>query len=114
MTPGFALQFEVCGPGIQGNPCGYKELQMFAFTLHDIARQERCHFGALTHFCQSLEIPMAEIVASGHGYVDADMLRKIADSVVYENGSQGEGVVVRSINSNWSMKSISLSYKEAA
>jgi RNA ligase (TIGR02306 family) len=112
MTSGFALQFEVCGPGIQGNPCGYDDLEIRAFTLYDINRRERCHFGALVHFCDSLGIPMAEISASGHGYVDADQLRMLADAVVYENGKQGEGVVVRSINSNWSFKSISLSYKD--
>jgi RNA ligase (TIGR02306 family) len=110
MTPGFALQFEVCGPGIQGNPCGYTGLEIRAFTLYDINRKERCHFGALVHFCESLDIPMAEISASGHGYVPPEKLRELADAVVYENGAQGEGVVVRSINSNWSFKSISLNY----
>lgn len=114
MPPGFALQFEVCGPGIQGNPCGYTELQIRAFTLHDISRSERCHFGALVHFCQGLDIPMAEINACGHGYADPDTMRMLADSVRYQNGKQGEGVVIRSINSNWSIKALSLSYKEAA
>lgn len=112
MAPGFAVQFEVCGPGIQGNRCGFSELKIFAFTLYDIERQERCHFGALMHFCQSYGIPTAEITASGHGYANPDKLRELADKVVYENGSQGEGVVVRSINSNWSFKSISLNYKD--
>lgn len=114
MPAGYALQFEVCGPGIQGNPCGYEDLEIRAFTLHDIARRERCHFGVLAYFCQGLGIPMARIAAAGHGYIDADKMRTLADMVRYQNGEQGEGVVIRSINSNWSLKSISLAYKEAA
>jgi RNA ligase (TIGR02306 family) len=112
MPPGMALQFEVCGPGVQGNPCGFDEIEIFAFTLHNIADRERCHFGTLTHFCQHLGIPMAQIIASGHGPVSHERLRSLADSAIYPNGKQGEGIVVRSINSMWSFKAISLQYKD--
>ena len=109
---GFALQFEVIGPGIQGNPCGCEELTMAAFTLHNTVDNERCHFGTLVHLCRALELPMAEVVASGHGYVTPDKLRKMAGSFVYRNGRPVEGVVVRGINSTFSFKVINLNYKD--
>jgi RNA ligase (TIGR02306 family) len=112
---GFALQFEVCGPGIQGNPLGLSELAIAAFTLHHIRGDGlgRAHFGTLVHMSMEFDIPLAEIVATGHGYADPDTLRMLADEARYPNGEQAEGVVVRSISSNWSVKSISLNYKDA-
>lgn len=114
LPPGLALQFEVCGPGIQGNPCGIDELRIAAFTLYDIGMRRRAHFGALVGLCQALEIPMADIVCAGVGKLSSDRIREIADEARYPNGKQAEGVVFRDLGSNWSFKSISLNYKEAA
>ena len=108
---GFALQFEVCGPGIQGNPLGLSEIAIAAFTLHNINERNRAHFGALVHLCMQLDIPLAEIIAAGHGHITPERIREITDAARYPNGEQAEGVVIRSIYSNWSFKSISLNYK---
>lgn len=108
---GMALQFEVYGPGIQGNPVGATELRMAAFTLHHIGANERAHLGALVGLCQNLKIPMAAIICSGHGPISSDTIREIADSTIYADGVPAEGVVFRSINSNWSYKAINLNYK---
>lgn len=108
---GFALQFEVCGPGIQGNPLGLDEIAIAAFTLHHICRSERCHFGLFVSLCMKLDIPIANIVGGGHGYITPERIREITDAARYPNGEQAEGVVIRSINSNWSFKSISLNYR---
>lgn len=112
LPPGFALQFEVIGPGIQGNPMGLSELEIRVFTMHVIEKQERAHYGALVGMCQFLGLPLARIVGAGHGYIDQDHIRRIADSVAYADRKPGEGVVFRSINSNWSFKAINLSYKD--
>ena len=111
IPPGIALQFEVYGPGIQGNPMGATELQIAAFTVHDIPERHRSHFGGLVGLCQALNIPMAEIICSGSGAISKDVIREVADSIVYPTGKPGEGVVFRSINSEWSFKAISLNYK---
>lgn len=108
---GMALQFEVYGPGIQGNPLRATELSMAAFTLHNYQVHERAHLGALVGLCQNLQIPMAAIICSGHGVIDSDTIREIADGTIYAEGVPAEGVVFRSINSNWSFKAISLNYK---
>jgi RNA ligase (TIGR02306 family) len=108
---GMALQFEVYGPGIQGNPMGETELKIAAFTLYNISDGERAHFGALVGLCLNLQIPMAALICAGHGSIPTEAIREIADSIVYLNGKPGEGVVFRSINSNWSFKAISLNYR---
>lgn len=112
LPPGFALQFEVIGPGIQGNPMGLTELEIRVFTMHAIDERERAHYGALVGVCQLLGLPLARIVGAGHGYIGTDRIRSIADAVEYADGKPGEGVVFRSINSNWSFKAINLSYKD--
>lgn len=112
LPQGVALQFEVCGPGIQGNPCGYDDLEIACFTLHDVNNRRREHFGSLVAICQNLELPLAGIVASGRGPLNEEMIRSIADMARYENDAQAEGVVFRDIRSQWSFKSISLNYRD--
>lgn len=108
---GMALQFEVYGPGIQGNPLGASEVSIAAFTLHSIRDGERSHFGALVGLCQNLRLPLAAIICSGSGAIESDQIREIADGVSYAEGKPAEGVVFRSLNSNWSFKAINLNYK---
>jgi RNA ligase (TIGR02306 family) len=108
---GFALQFEVVGPGIQANPMGLAELEIAAFTLYNIAERRRAHFGALVGICQGLEIPMASIVAAGSGFPGHDAIRDMSSAVEYGEKTPGEGLVFRDVNSLYSFKAISLDYK---
>lgn len=112
LPPNKALQFEVCGPGIQGNPAGFDGLEIAAFTLYDIESRKRAHYGALVAVCQNLNIPLANVLAAGSGQLTEDSIRRIADGARYPNGAQAEGAVFRCINSLWSFKAISLSYKD--
>jgi RNA ligase (TIGR02306 family) len=108
---GMALQFEVIGPGIQGNPLGLSELEVAAFTLYNFHEHRRMHYGALAAICQSMEIPLASILAAGTGAIDTDDIRMLAEETYYGE-KPGEGVVFRSINSDWSFKAINLNYKD--
>ena len=111
LPQGFALQFEVIGPGIQGNPLGLSELEIVAFTLFNYEQRSRAHFGALVAMCQAFDIPMATVFAAGSGFPDEDAIRTMASQVEYGDGRPGEGLVFRDINSTWSFKSLSLDYK---
>jgi RNA ligase (TIGR02306 family) len=108
---GFALQFEVVGPGIQANPMGLTELEIAAFTLYNIGGRRRAHFGALVGICQNLEIPMASIVAAGSGFPGHDAIRDMSSAAEYGEKTPGEGLVFRDVNSLYSFKAISLDYK---
>lgn len=108
---GMALQFEIVGPGIQGNPMGLTGLEARAFTLHDCISRKRQPHAALTAICADAGIPLAAVVAEGSHALDAGALRKLAE-VKYPNGRHGEGVVVRALDSAWSFKAINLLYKD--
>lgn len=112
LPPGRALQFEICGPGIQGNPFGADEIQIAAFTIYWYERHERGTLAELASHCQLLNIPMARIVATGFGAIDAEAIRTIAEGIEYRPGVPAEGVVFRDLENSWSFKAINLLYKE--
>lgn len=110
---GIALQFEVVGPGVQGNPMGLKELEGRAFTGYDYKLHKRIWPSALEGIAESVGIPFAPVVTLGLSFdLDADELRDIASTAKYPNGKPAEGVVIRSLDQQISFKVISLDYKD--
>lgn len=108
---GLALQFEIIGPNVQGNPLGLADHEIRAFTLYDVVNQCKCPASHLAGLCADLQIPQAELVFVGHGVVGHNDLLKLAE-VKYPNGKPGEGIVVRSIDAQGSFKVINLLYKD--
>ncbi len=108
---GMALQFEIVGPGIQGNPMGLSDIEGRAFTLHDYSTHKRQPHDMLALVCEKVGIPMAGLVLAGTHAMDSDALRKLAE-VKYANGKHGEGIVIRALDSSWSFKTINLLYKD--
>jgi RNA ligase (TIGR02306 family) len=111
VAEGLALQFEIIGPGIQGNPLGLAECEIRVFTLYDVANRCKAPLAHLKGLCDQLGLPMAEIVHLGNGPISDDELRALAD-IKYPNGRPGEGVVIRDLDSRFSFKAINLSYKD--
>ena len=107
---GIALQFEIVGPGVQGNPMGLATNEIRVFTAHQIGR-DRLDAVALIDLCDQHTLPIAKIIAYGRGNCTQDQLRKM-DEIKYQNGSHGEGIVIRAIDSAWSFKVINLLYKD--
>lgn len=122
---GLALQFEVVGPGVQGNPMGLPELSVRAFTLRDTKTHRNLSRIDLLQTCALLDIPCAKSIGScldlrdrashvnGRGFpvFSDDELRKLAE-IKYPNGKHGEGIVIRALDSSWSFKVINLNYKD--
>lgn len=110
---GVALQFEVVGPGVQGNPMGLPDLEARAFTLRDTVNHRYMPWSALVATTDALGIPTARFIGNGwqtDGRTD-DELRKMAE-IKYANGKHGEGIVIRALDSSWSFKVINLLYKD--
>ena len=114
-----ALQFELAGPGIQGNKLGLKELTPFLFNIWDIEKQ--IYFDGnytLTYAEEIFNFPTVKILDWGNGFNFTDeQLRKMAEGT-YDNGKQREGIVIRPLfesrhnNMRVSFKVINLLYKD--
>lgn len=110
---GVALQFEIVGPGVQGNPMGLADLEVRAFTLRDTVNHRYMPWSSLVATTDALGIPTARCIGNGwqtDGRTD-DELRKMAE-IKYANGKHGEGIVIRALDSSWSFKVINLLYKD--
>lgn len=114
LPQGFALQFEIVGPGIQGNPLQLEELGMAAFTLYSLTEHRRLHFGALVGVCLAHDLPLAPVITFGSGAISEETIRGLADDATYDDGIPAEGLVFRDLGSTWSFKALSLDYKERA
>jgi len=115
LPPGMALQFEVVGPGIQSNPMGLPAIDGYAFTLYDWTQHKKVDDIDFRIVCRKIGIPVAPVIHMVKGTefriaeAKEDVLRKMAE-VKYPNGKHGEGIVIRAIDSSWSMKVINLLY----
>ena len=91
---GFALQWETCGPGIQSNPMGLKEIEGFAFSAYKIDEHRFLTMNELIKFCVLLGFPTAQFLSFGPLF-SSQRLELLGEGR-YKNGKPREGVVVRS------------------
>lgn len=110
---GVAMQFEVVGPGIQGNPMGLHSLEARAFTAYDFKKHRRLPSHHLELIAMEVGIPVADLVSMPPCFdLSADQMREIASSLKYRSGKHAEGIVIRSPDQSISFKVISLNYKD--
>jgi RNA ligase (TIGR02306 family) len=104
-----ALQGEVCGPGIQGNPMKLTELTFFAFLMKDVKYNRWFTWDSLKEFCKDYQIPHVEELARfkfTETYPTMDDLQEIANKARYDHGrTNAEGIVVRPV---WPIRSLIL------
>lgn len=116
----YAIQFEMIGPKIQGNPLGLESPQIRVFNAWSMHNErEYCCVYDLMEFCKFTSLPMVEIVKSGvFDPLDNEAIRSMS-SWKYPNGAQAEGVVVRPVfpmrvnGERLSFKIINPAYKES-
>lgn len=112
LPAGIAIQFEVVGPGVQGNPMGLSRVEGRAFTAYDFKAHKRLPWGDVAYFAQDSGMPEAPMVAHGDFFdLSPDKLREMASGLKYPNGKYAEGVVIRSYDQSISFKVLSLNYK---
>ncbi len=91
-----AIQGEVCGPGIQDNHLGLKELELHIFNLFDIRCRGYAGFDKLVAFCKKYNLPMVTIIGEGTAFgYNIEELVKLASEQKYPNGYPAEGIVIR-------------------
>ena len=109
LPTGMAVQFEVVGPGVQGNPMGLKELEgrLFgAFHQNWAGQWSRLPVDEFPRV-----MPLAREIPVQQRPHTADELRELA-TIKYPNGKHAEGVVVRAADQSWSFKVLNLSYSQ--
>jgi RNA ligase (TIGR02306 family) len=113
-----ALQFEIVGPGIQGNPMGLKRVEGRLFNIYDITRREYYENRYVFELGGEIGMPTVEIAVEGDSFdLDEDALRKLAEGL-YPNGKQREGIVIRPLTEQrvngerLSFKVINLLYRD--
>lgn len=109
MPEGLALQFEIVGPGVQGNPMGLARNEIRVFTLYNHRIGLRLPYAQLLSLCLNMDLQVSRLITTGHGPLGADALRKLAE-ITYPNGEPGEGIVIRDLESTFSFKVINLLY----
>jgi len=94
LPEGISLQWETCGPGIQSNPMGLKEIDGFAFSAYNILEHRYLEMSELMALCKRLNFPMCKVYSIGIEFHDFGL--EFTGEGKYANGAQREGVVVRS------------------
>lgn len=114
LPEGYAIQWETCGPKIQSNPMGLKQIEGYAFSAYNIAEHRYLTLGELYRLCNELQFPMVPIIEAKPVF-DVEGVELLGEGT-YSNGKQREGVVVRSQfnvgHAPISFKVINLSYEK--
>lgn len=104
-----ALQGEIIGPGIQGNPYKLSEHKIYFFNVYDIDNRRRLtHDEAMEVFMQLEGIKSVPVLDFPTLSYTMDELLTLADgeSKLYK-GTSREGIVVRALDGSFSFKVIS-------
>jgi RNA ligase (TIGR02306 family) len=119
----YAIQGEVCGPGIQSNPMKLDAITLFVFQIKNLSIHTWLDWPAVREFCQKHEIPCAAEVSRFYFLQDPaenmNMLQNLANSAKYDKGkAEAEGIVVRPLKNirssvlqkPWSLKVMNQPY----
>lgn len=94
LPDGIAIQWETCGPGIQSNPMGLKEIDGYLFSAYNIHEHRYLEFFELADLSEALGFPMAKFIWGDNDFSKEGI--ELLGEGTYSNGKQREGVVVRS------------------
>ena len=108
LPPGFAIQGELCGPGIQKNRLGLDEVDLFVFSVHDTRQGAFLDTAAAQVFCaeRALRTVPVEQVVTGEAALAFDhsleRYLELAQGVYDGTANRKEGIVVRPLAERWS------------
>ena len=92
----FAVQGEICGPGIQKNPLGLAASNLFVFSMFDLEARRFLSDREMRDLVQRLQLTPVPIVEEGDSFDrDQAALLALAEGVYPGTKNQREGIVVR-------------------
>lgn len=98
---GYAVQGELCGPGIQKNNLGLTEHKLFVFNVYDIKSGRYLGYYALVDFCSKYNLEMVPVIQVCKFDFALEQLLEMAKGK-YDSGKQREGIVIRSTTETYS------------
>lgn len=107
----YAIQGELVGPSIRKNYEQFNKYKVFAFNIFNIDTQEYLNYQDFEKFCTLLDIEICPVIYKSHKILNEnlDVILKMADgSGMYVK--KREGIVWKSIKSNFQFKAISNNY----
>lgn len=100
----YALQVELCGPGIQKNPAGLKEVDIFAFNVFNIDEARYLDFEEFTAFCSECGVPVVPVIDARVVFKELTLeeLLEMAKGVYDGTKTAREGIVIRPVKETYS------------
>ena len=125
LLPNTSIQSEICGPSIQKNPAGLKEVEMFVFNYKDL-NTGKYHAELPEYLASVLQTPSVCCVWTQEEFkeMDIDKLQEFTNKLLYDNQEPAEGLVFRglteigdlmyskTLNKMLSVKIINQNYKD--
>ena len=94
--PKFAIQGEVCGPGIQKNRLGLKEIALFVFGVYDIENARFLDHDEARQWAQENGLTPVEEVETGESFAHTqESLLALAEGKYEGTSNEREGIVIR-------------------
>jgi RNA ligase (TIGR02306 family) len=105
LKPGYCIQGEIAGPGIQGNPAGYSELSLYIFNMFEVPSRKPVNvLNWVDGLGVEYNIPGVPVVrVFKHFDVlehTIDELQHWVNTINYPNGKPAEGIVFRGYKNN--------------
>ena len=92
----YALQGEICGPGVQKNLLGLKELTLFVFSVRDLETNRYVSDAEMRALAAEMGLECVAIVEEGESFAhDQASLLALADGVYPGTKNPREGIVIR-------------------
>jgi RNA ligase (TIGR02306 family) len=94
--PHLAIQGEVCGPGIQKNRFGLKELSLQVFNVYDFRQARYLDHSSAHAWLVENGLEPVDVVESGETFSHTqDSLLELAEGKYAGTGNEREGIVIR-------------------
>lgn len=92
----YAIQGEICGPGVQKNPLGLKELTLFVFSVRDLETKRYVSDAEMRALAAEMGLECVAIVEEGESFAhDQASLLALAEGLYPGTKNQREGIVIR-------------------
>ncbi len=92
----YAIQGELCGPGIQKNLLGLTRTRLFVFSVYDLVAMRFVSDGEMRALCDELGLDAVPVVEAGESFAhDQASLLALADGRYEGTKNPREGIVIR-------------------